>query len=281
MNSSKRLSKLISVSLLLLSACNSMPNYIEPNEPLFMALYSTPHAKPVETIKIVTWNIKFAEAIDEAIVDLTTVEEIKGADILLLQEMDEAGVERIASALHYNYVYFPMSLHSQTDRNFGNAVLSPWLLSEPQKIIYPHENPRNGQIRGATRVVVTIGEVSVLAYSTHTETYWLDYSKRLEQIDAVITDIAEFDSDYVVIGGDFNTGTTADIIALEEKFSAINMERISAGAGYTMESRFVSLVLDHFFAKGMTPLERGVWSNTVASDHYPLWVTVTLNNREN
>ena len=53
-------------------------------------------------IKVVSYNISFAEHIDLAIQELG---EFEDADVILLQEMDEAGTELVAKSLKYDYVY--------------------------------------------------------------------------------------------------------------------------------------------------------------------------------
>lgn len=64
----------------------------------------------VRLLRIVSFNIKFGRRIDAAIEVLGTGN-LRGADVLALQEMDEVGVERIARALKLNYVYYPGSIH--------------------------------------------------------------------------------------------------------------------------------------------------------------------------
>jgi endonuclease/exonuclease/phosphatase family metal-dependent hydrolase len=224
-------------------------------------------------IKVISWNVKFSEAIDTGISELTTVPELQDADIILLQEMDELGAEAIARALSLNYVYYPASIHSHHERNFGNAILSKWPISEPAKIILPFENPKNGQIRTATRAIVTVGDRNILAYSVHTETVWLSPDKRLAQFETLATDI-EAQSDHVIVGGDFNTATQTSLERLDTLFARADLVRASAGAGYTVEKGGWPFAIDHIYAGGLTPVETGVWRNTQASDHYPVWATL-------
>ena len=49
-------------------------------------------------------------------------------DIVLLQEMDEAGTAAIADSLGMNWIYYPASVASHHD--FGNAILSCWPLEQ-------------------------------------------------------------------------------------------------------------------------------------------------------
>ena len=259
----------------LLAACRSIKNYTEADGPLYTGSYAeTPPAFNGE-IKIISWNIKFSEEIDAAITELQNVENLRNADILLLQEMDETGVERIAKSLKYNYIYFPASVHTHHNKNFGNAILSRWPISEATKVILPHQNPKNQQIRIAVRGRVQFTNQSALVYSVHTETVWLSQAKRADQIDALLADI-DPDEQYVIVGGDFNTVTQEDVQNLAEQVEQANLKRASEGAGYTFDPGGVELQFDHLFARGMSAVKSGVISNTEASDHFPLWVEMAF-----
>jgi endonuclease/exonuclease/phosphatase family metal-dependent hydrolase len=273
----KHLIAVVLCAVSLLTACDPIQNFEDPIEPLFAADYADRQPEFDGEIKVITWNIKFGQAVETAITELTEVEELREADIILLQEMDEQGVDEIARALQYNYVYFPASIHTRHDKNFGNAILSPWPITNPAKITLPFANPRNSQTRIATRAVVMVGDKEVLAYSVHTETPWLGQGKRYAQIESLIADVGD-DYDHVVVGGDFNTFFPHEIAALDTSFEAAGLARVSAGAGPTFESTGVSFSLDHTFAKGMSPTANGVWAETEASDHYPLWVDLTFDD---
>ena len=184
------------------------------------------------------------------------------------------GVEDIAKTLKYNYIYFPASIHTKHDNNFGNAILSKWTLSEVEKIILPHQNPTNDQIRIATKAVTTIDELDISLYSVHIETAWLSGEKRNEQVDAIIEDIG--DEPFVFVGGDFNSITDVNIDLLDENFGEINMIRLSEGAEPTVEVAGAGFSADHIFARGAVLLENGVYADTEASDHFPIWVDITL-----
>lgn len=264
--------------VLLLAGCQAAENYSSPDSPLFVGSYATPLANDEiasdDVLHVVTWNVKFAAEVDQAIVELQEVAGLQEADILLLQEMDETAVEQIAQTLGYNYVYFPASVHPQNDKNFGNAILAKWPISDPAKLLLPYENPTNQQIRIATRAVVTIGEREVLVYSVHTETIWLDEAKRLEQVAAIVNDIDE-GVDWVIVGGDFNTTSGAEVTAVADQFAEIELERMSAGAEPTVEKAGLDFTADHIFARGFTLQDNGVWAETAASDHFPVWVELT------
>lgn len=262
---------------LLLVSCRTIENYTDPAAPKFEGHYASDQSDFDGEIKVISWNIKFAAEIDTAIAELKEVEALHGADIILLQEMDQGGVEKISRSLHYNYVYYPASIHTHHDKNFGNAILSKWPVSQPQKILLPHQNPKNNQRRIAVRAVITVGDVQLLTYSVHTETFWLSPPKRNDQIDHLIQDIGQ-DSPYIVVGGDFNTLTAESITDFEKRFKSVGLERASAKVGYTFAPGNLKFAVDHIFTKGVSTLETGVWRETEASDHFPVWVKLSINS---
>jgi endonuclease/exonuclease/phosphatase family metal-dependent hydrolase len=257
------------------SACRSIDNYTEPNEPLFTGSYAEEPPVDDGILKAVSWNIAFSEEIETAIEELRQVEELASADIILLQEMDETGVEEVARELGYNYIYFPASVHSRHDRNFGNAILSKWPLTEPNKLVLPHTNPRNDQIRIATHAIAEIDDRDVHIYSVHTETYWLGQDEREEQINALLEDLPAGE-EIIIVGGDFNTLTPGSVTSLVEHVEEADLDRGGADTGPTVGIGRVGLTLDHIFTRGLSELDAGVWSKTEASDHNPLWVDFAL-----
>ena len=259
---------------ILLASCSSTSNYLSALEPRFDGNFSDPPAEFDGTIKVISYNISFAQNIDRAIYELSEYDDLKDVDIVLLQEMDEAGTDAIAQALGHNYVYYPASVLDRHDKNFGNAILSKWPIDAAEKVILPYKSPRNQQIRIAVKAVVTIGDIEILTYSVHTETLWLGPQKRHGQIDALIESI-DTSFPFIVIGGDFNTLTPQSVEDLAESFAEIGLEMATKGVGYTAKYGPFEFVLDHIFTKGMTVLEAGRSDEANASDHLPIWVELT------
>jgi endonuclease/exonuclease/phosphatase family metal-dependent hydrolase len=225
--------------------------------------------------KVVSYNISFGQEIDLAARELAELEELREADIILLQEMDETGTAQIAHALGCNYVYYPASIHDRHGRYFGNAILSRWPMKDPRRILLPHKNPRNGQRRIATRAVVTIGDLEVLVYSVHTETVWLSASKRADQVESLVGSI-DVDHPHVIVGGDFNTLTRGAVDSLVQRFETAGLVRASSSTGSTVRFGWLGLTLDHVFVRGMTTLAAGTAEEATASDHLPIWTTLRL-----
>jgi hypothetical protein len=85
--------------------CATATNYTEPNRPRYAGAHAEetrPAASPDGALRVVTFNIEYAKRIDAALEALRSHPELRGADVIALQEMDAPGVERIARALALN-----------------------------------------------------------------------------------------------------------------------------------------------------------------------------------
>src|SRR5688500_8183310 len=125
------------VFLLLLcfsSACRTGQNYPGAAEPRYAGVGVAADRPVPDTLRIVSFNVKYAERVDSAIVVLTSEAALRGADVLLLQEMDAIGTRRIAHALGMSWIYYPAIFRHPTARDFGNAVLSRWSIVADSKI---------------------------------------------------------------------------------------------------------------------------------------------------
>lgn len=254
----------------------SVNNYEDLEGPKFEGAYSPGNPDFSGELKVVTWNIAFANDIDQAIQDFQGALDLQDADIILLQEMDETGTDTIARTLGYNYVYYPASIHTRHNRNFGNAVLSKWPIRDSEKIILPHRSPKNDQIRIAVRALLEIDGLEIPVYSVHTETIWLDEKSRADQI-VYLAEIIESDEPNIIVGGDFNTFTLADELFLTNQMATAGLSDMTGNIGNTFGLGRVGLMLDHIFARGMTPLDAGIWQESDASDHHPIWATMQIN----
>ncbi|MDH3227517.1 MAG: endonuclease/exonuclease/phosphatase family protein, partial [Thermoleophilia bacterium] len=201
---------------------------------------------------------------------------VKGSDLLLLQEMDEEGVDAIARSLGHNYVYGAATVHSRTGKNFGNAVLSPWPLSDAGRVSLPRGSRLRGENRVVVRATARISESFVQAYSVHTETVTLPWKQRVQQFRRIAAHASSWMGDHVVVAGDFNTVARRGVGVLTELMEGIDLERVSAGAGPTFRRASLSWPLDHIFARGMSVIDTGVLEGAEGSDHFPLWARLRI-----
>jgi endonuclease/exonuclease/phosphatase family metal-dependent hydrolase len=250
-------------------ACAKAHNYTDPDAPLHETRYGTP-PEPEKTLRVVSFNLKFAEKVDEAIALLREAPALRDPDILALQEMDAPGTDRIARALEMNSIFFPGAIHPKTGRDFGNALLSPWPLEGAGKLILPGESRFTGLKRTATVATVHVGDHPIRAYSVHVETpIHLGGKGRRAQVQAIV-DHARSSPHPVVVAGDFNSR------GLSQPFE---------DAGYLWLTRNLRNTsrwweLDHVYALGLEP--PGPGSSGVsddlhdASDHKPIWALLAL-----
>ncbi len=233
-------------------------------------------ADAVDALRVVTWNIQFGVEVAAAAEALLHDDELRGADIVLLQEMDEVGTETIARTVGLNHVFASSGVHSRTGRQFGNAVLSKWPLRDPEVVRLSHRSAVQGQDRIAVRATVAVGADDVDACSVHTEVPSLSPPKRRRQFDEVVEATERWAPERLIVGGDFNTLTSRGVALVTERMRRIGAERVSAGAGTTLRRAGREFTLDHVYARGVVPLDRGVVHGIAASDHRPLWVQLRI-----
>jgi endonuclease/exonuclease/phosphatase family metal-dependent hydrolase len=229
----------------------------------------------------VSYNIKYGRKIEEAIQELGSFSELMDTDVLLLQEMGPEGVQAIAEKLRLNYVYYPAALHNKNEKGFGNAVLSPWPIARHMKVVLPHENPIRKMNRNAVFATLVIGDFEVLAVSTHTELFILGSEQQMDQVGAVVDHIGRT-SEYVVVGGDFNTETQYMVRETERRFRQAGFELATKDIGPTAKGDPLGIfdfVMDYIFVKGFRVETSGKVEEAQASDHLPVWATLRLVKR--
>lgn len=249
-------------------------NYPDPNQPFFSGEYAVDPPKTAETLTVVSYNIWFGLDTDQALLELKEIDAQKEIDIILLQEVDEVGVEQIARGLRMNYIYYPSAVEPTYDKNFGNAVLSRWEILDSQKLILPHKSLSNRMNRIATRATIRVYRSDILVYSIHTESIFTLPRFREDQYRAVLNDSGS--ADKIIIGGDFNSFTESDVKEIENAYTQTGFTRVSEGGGHTVIKYGVEVTTDHIFAKGFVLKEAGTLADATASDHLPIWVTLKL-----
>jgi hypothetical protein len=128
---------LLLCTLAALPGCALAHNYADAAGPIYLHTEpASPVARP--DLHVLTYNIKFGQQLDRAVDLLTWRDGIERPDVLVLQELDAPGVERLARALGMNSVYVPAAIHPASPRDFGVAILSPWPLRDARKILLPH-----------------------------------------------------------------------------------------------------------------------------------------------
>ena len=225
-----------------------------------------------DSFLVVTWNIKFGLDVPGAISALTEVDELRGASIICLQEMDEVGTRSIAEALGYRWRFESATVHPQTGRDFGNAILVPGHLERYDPVPLPHDTGRQITPRLAVWASTTVNGRSIDVGSIHSETPVLALKRRIEQFATVAMGPGDTGVGPLLVGGDFNTASKRSIDALTTSMHSAGFTRLSTDAGWTLERARKRFTLDHFFGRGLMVRSSGAIRDLAASDHAPLWV---------
>jgi endonuclease/exonuclease/phosphatase family metal-dependent hydrolase len=242
-------------------------NYEDPGIPVY-AGGSPAGGRAGQALRVVTFNLKWGREVDRAAELLTHPGPLRDADLLVLQEMDQPGTERLARALGFSYVYVPSAVHPVPKQDFGVALLSPWPLEEPRKLLLPHRNRFRKLRRSAAVATLRSPLGPVRVYGVHFESAAGAWDRvRREQAQAVLADAVGWGGP-VVVAGDFNGRVGAGVLE---------------GAGFSWATKAVKNTLgpfdyDHVLARGLCPAGSAAAAaaedETDASDHDPVWAVL-------
>lgn len=251
-------------------------NYTDLSGPRYSSASGPSPTSPAQdTIKVVSYNVKFSKKTDLAGELLKTHQDLAGADIIFLQEMEPQDVETIAKKLNYNYVYYPAVRHPLYNQDFGNAILTKWPIIHDKKVILPHLDPDKLQ-RIAVGAVIKIGDKFVMAYSLHMR-IWLHPFQRRNQMERLLHSVPPID--YCIIAGDFNTFTKFNRQIIEEAFQEHRFTLATKEVDWSYKHWYLfnkKSLMDYIFVKNMDVLGSGSIKNQKASDHLPVWAQVKL-----
>jgi endonuclease/exonuclease/phosphatase family metal-dependent hydrolase len=223
-------------------------------------------------ILVVSFNVEYARHVDRAIEALRDPP-LQNPDVVLLQEMDGVGTERIAAALRMHYVYYPGSIAG--DRDFGNAVLSRWPIVADRKLLLPSSRTLMERPRIAVAAVIDSPGGYLAVYSVHNATPIVSLRGRNDQVDTIARHADRLPWP-LVIGGDFNTLEAHSIDATIERFTPYGIRSATGNVRATADYFFGSLRLDHVLVRDLEVIDAGA-VDTDASDHRAVWVL--LNDR--
>jgi endonuclease/exonuclease/phosphatase family metal-dependent hydrolase len=254
----------LALVLTLAVGCATARNYEDPARPLYKGGTATV-PPPEPTLRVVTFNLKWGRYVDRAAELFSRPGPLHDADLIVLEEMDRPGTERLARELGLSWVYVPSAVHPVPDHDFGVALLSPWPLENPRKLLLPHLSRFRKMRRSATVATLRSPIGPVRVYGVHLESFSGASGKvRREQTQAVLADAAAWKG-AVVVAGDFNGRGGA---------------RVMSGAGFEWATEPVKNTagpfdFDHILARGLCPAAIPAAGRaddaTDASDHDPVW----------
>ncbi len=266
--------------LVLLTGCGLKTGYAPSSVTIHRGAVNANAPAPIDSVRVVSWNIRYGENLEQAIDEIRANPELARADIILLQEMGPDGTRRMAEELGMHHIYGGAAVHPHHKKLFGNAVLSRWPIINDKVLILPHETLLTGHRRIAVAADIDLGGMTVRAISIHTATVVMDQEKRIEQAKAARDSLGGF-AGPVVIGGDYNTVSEYDVTLLRQVMRRLRMKTVRLPAGPTISNKYKKLpgsesVLDHIFCKEFEPGSRGVVRQALASDHYPIWAVLAV-----
>lgn len=215
-----------------------------------------------------TFNLKWGRDVDRAVDLFSRPGPLRDADVIVLQEMDRPGTERLASALGMSWVYVPSAVHPVPKQDFGVAVLSPWPLEEPRKLLLPHQNRFRKLNRSAAVATMRSPMGPVRVYGIHFESPAGAWDRvRRDQARAVLADAAGWTGP-VIVAGDFNGRAGPRELAAVGFSWATEAVKNTAGP----------FDFDHVLGRGLCPAGPGAAAaaedETDASDHDPVWAVL-------
>jgi endonuclease/exonuclease/phosphatase family metal-dependent hydrolase len=258
---------------------------------------------PPSSIRVVDWNINRGLRLDSILEFLAG----SRADLIILQEVDlnarrtrRVNVAReISQKLKMNYVFGrefqELTQGSRTSPAFhGQATLSRWPLSNPRILRFhqqsdfwrprwflPDIDPFQERIGGRMALIseVSIDGRSLVVYNLHLESRG-DDALRCSQLVECLNDARAYKPDRrIILAGDLNmdvSRSTAVGPAREAQFRNAFPERlVPTTPPGLLFSR--GRAIDWVFTRGsVQSIHPQVHSSVLASDHYPLSVTLAF-----
>ena len=271
---------ILCLGLLLAAGCGVKTGYAPPEVKIYRGAAQHPSPAVPDSLKVVSWNIQFAEKVPQALEEIQANSDLASADIILVQEMNREGIEEMARVLGMHHIYGLAAVHPHHQDLFGNGVLSRWPIVGDEAIQLPNETLITGHRRIAVAADIDLGGRLVRAVSIHTATMVMDLDKRVDQAKAARDSLGDF-SGPVIMGGDFNTVTDYGVTLLRQTMRRLRLDTVRLPDGPTIANKIKKFpgsvpVLDHIFVKDFTAGSRGIASETTASDHYPIWVMLAV-----
>jgi endonuclease/exonuclease/phosphatase family metal-dependent hydrolase len=287
---------------------NSSVDFTDPREPCWVG--GTPAVPALaETLRVVSFNIAYSQNVAGAIEVLRAKDALRHPDVLALQEMDLAGVRKIAEALGLNYVYYPAARYrrkmqfdakkgmSRADPEFGYfgaAILSPWPLEDAQKILLGRGYDSGMKVAAAA--TVRWGDRKVRAVSVHLpRPLRAHFEAELRGLVACVLDgtpesptlavpperWADSQGGNFVFAGDFNSSGRAQLQAIGRVFGGRGEEAPGLRSTFNLVGLRVLarwLSFDHIVhgkAFSVPPSRSGVVPiRRTVSDHHPVWAVL-------
>lgn len=245
---------------------------------------SAPSVVPSD-ITLVSYNIRWRTGAE--LNQIAAWLKNKNALIIALQEVDRArertrktnNARNLAESLGMYYAWTaPPATKDDQEEETGVELLSPYPLTDVQRIVLPHKGP-GGRLRVALGATIKLGKTSLRVYSVHSETR-ISTSKKLDQFRAVLEDLARFPKSMpAVVMGDLNSWEDSTVKGVRKLFTDEGFSTPFPDNEKTFKRDIVvfdlKLKLDWIWLRGLTSSSYGIDRSLTVSDHFPLWTVVS------
>lgn len=242
-------------------------------------------------LRVVTFNVQLGADVDGISAAIAGNDNIAHADLFLLQEEESypdesaARAVRLADALDLGCIYVPA--REVGDGTHGLAILSRVPVDNVEVMALPESSIANPRI--ALRADVHAAGSTLRIIDLHLGAM-LNVTDRILQMRPAVLHAA----DTVLVAGDFNSNpyvwddgkvpvvpvsvvTNADQgPVLDDYMRTLGYDTPTADVGPTEHMFGVSSRLDAIYSRGLQVTSGQVERNMDVSDHWPLWVDVTM-----
>jgi len=243
------------------------------------------------TLRVVTFNVEMGGGLDGLAAAIEADPELARAGLFLLQEEEaypEEGTvraSRLANGLGAGWYYLPA--RTKGTGTHGLAIVSRYPIENVEVMDLPASS--SGHPRIAVSADVIVGTARLHVVNIHLDST-LNIRDRILQLRPAVLDLET----PVLVGGDFNTSPfvwedgqlpliapgqivdTDQAPQLDDYMRGLGFDTPAAGVGATERKFGVECRLDAFFPRGLTVTPATVERSVAGSDHWPVWVDVTL-----
>jgi endonuclease/exonuclease/phosphatase family metal-dependent hydrolase len=244
-----------------------------------------------QVLRVVTYNVHLGGEPELMAAEIRANPALAAADVFLLQEQESYPTEsatrarRLATLLELGWIYVPG--RRQGDGTHGLAIMSRFPIEDAAIMVLPATEDWKRRI--AIRADIVVGTLRIPVVDVHLETR-INITDRILQLRPAVLDLPPD----VIVAGDFNTNPflweegevpilpTAQIVdtdqapILDDYMRGLGFATPAAGVGPTQRQYGVDSRLDAIFARGFAASTAQVERGLTASDHWPVWVDLTL-----
>ena len=247
-------------------------------------------ARPAR-VRVVSFNVELGADAAALAAAIRGNANIADADIFLIQEEEDypeegaARAARLGDALGLRWLYVPGRVKGSGTH--GLAIMARYPITAPAKMVLPMIE--KGQQRIALSAMIELGDLTLPVVNVHLETR-LNITDRILHLRPAVIDLPAT----VLVAGDVNTnpylwedGTvplipTAQVVdtdqapILDDYMAELGFDTPAAGIGPTERKYGVESRLDAIYTRGLAVSEARVERSVAGSDHWPVWLDVTL-----